>query len=46
MLFRFLARLLLLAATLIAVQGCGQTGPLYLPDDPEAREYRSSSLPR
>lgn len=32
------ARLILLAVVLMLLVGCGQKGPLYLPDDSEAAE--------
>lgn len=33
-----IARLALLAVALMLLAGCGQKGPLYLPDDTEAAE--------
>lgn len=42
MINRHRTRLLLLALLFLLVQGCGQKGPLYLPDDPEHRENRLS----
>ncbi|MBD3895420.1 lipoprotein [Halomonas sp. ML-15] len=33
-----IARAALLAVTLLLVAGCGQKGPLYLPDDRQAAE--------
>lgn len=41
MINRYPAAMLLLAAVLVMVQGCGQKGPLYLPGDPEQRDERA-----
>jgi predicted small lipoprotein YifL len=41
--YRYHHRLILLTLLLILAQGCGQKGPLFIPDEPEQRENRLSS---
>ena len=40
MAYRHHHKLILLTLLLALMQGCGQKGPLYLPDDPERQENR------
>ncbi len=42
--FQHCTRLLLITLLVLGVQGCGQKGPLYLPDDPERRDNRLSAV--
>ncbi|MGB5259201.1 MAG: lipoprotein [Gammaproteobacteria bacterium] len=42
--FQYRACLLLITLLVLTVQGCGQKGPLYQPDDPERRDNRLTTV--